>query len=89
MTTIPHEPSRAVQPRSEWWRELLVPEMWATLAISVIWIATLFASIYSPDIASSSYLGDRVTIPAAVPLSLCAFLATWVVARRGYGRPAD
>ena len=66
--------------------ELLVPEMWTTLAIAVIWLSVLFAAVYGSDIVSTTYLGDHTTLPSAVPMALFAFLATWVVARNGYGR---
>ena len=86
MTTVPHEPSRVVGERPSWSLQLLVPEMWTTLAIVVIWLSVLFAAVYGSDIVSTTYLGDRTTFPSAVPMALFAFLATWVVARYGYSR---
>lgn len=86
MATIPHESSPAVADKPAWWTSLLVPEMWATLAIVVIWLAVLFASLYGPDIVSTTYLGDHTTVPAAVVIAPFAFFATWVVARYGYRR---
>lgn len=86
MATIPHEPSRIVQERPSWSVQLLVPEMWTTLAIVVIWLSVLFAAIYGPNLDTTSAGGDHTTLPSAIPLSLFAFLATWVVARYGYGR---
>jgi uncharacterized integral membrane protein len=86
MTTIPHETAPAVP---NWATRILVPEMWATLAIVVIWLAVLFAAVYGTDIVSTTYLGDRTTLPAVVPIALFAFLATWVVARYGYGRDRE
>ena len=85
MTTIPHEPARVVQERPSW-SELLVPELWAALAIVVIWLSVLFAAIDGPNIVSHSAGGDHTTLPSAVALSLFAFIATWVVAHYGFGR---
>ena len=43
-TTTSHEPSR-IQERPSWSLQLLVPEMWTTLAIVVIWLSVLFAAV--------------------------------------------
>jgi hypothetical protein len=83
MTTIPHEPSKAVQ-EPVWTLQLRVPEMWASLAIAVMWLSVLFATIFGPDIEVSTYLGDHTTVPSAVVLAPFAFLATWVVAKYGF-----
>ena len=89
MTTIPHEPSGVVQEKQRWSMRLLVPEMWASLAIVVMWLAVLFDAIFGPDIVTSDTAADVVTsstaIPSAVVVALFAFLGTWVVARRGFG----
>jgi hypothetical protein len=85
MATIPHEPPRVVQERPSWSMQLLVSEMWATLAIVVIWLAVLFAAVYGPNIENTTAGGDHSTLPSAVPMALFAFFATWVVARYGYG----
>jgi hypothetical protein len=61
-------------------------EMWVSLAIAVIWLSVLFDAIYGPDIVSRSYIGDFVSVPSAVIVAFFAFLATWVVARRGFGQ---
>ena len=85
MTTISHEPSRVVSEKRL--PQLLVPEMWASLAIIVIWLAVLAVAIFGPDIVTTSGVGDvgeRSTIPSAVVVSLFAFLATWVVAKYGF-----
>jgi hypothetical protein len=88
MTTIPHEPSRVLQERSGWSRRLLIPEMWASVAIAAMWLSVLFAAIFGPDIVSTngaSGVGQSTTIPSAVGVALFAFLATWVVARNAFG----
>ena len=84
MATISHEPSGVVQERRRWSLQLLVPEMWASLTIVVIWLSVLFDAVFGPDIVTSSAGGDRATVPSAVPVALFAFFATWVVARYGF-----
>jgi uncharacterized membrane protein (DUF485 family) len=84
MTTIPHEPSRVTH---EKWRrtlQLLVPEMWASLAIVVMWLAVLFAAVFGPDIVNTSAGGERSAVPSAVVVAVFAFLGTWIVARYGF-----
>ena len=83
MSTISHEPSRvAPEPRGR--RELVVPEMWASLSIVVMWLAVLFDAIFGPNIYAHGAGGDSSVIPSAVVLALFAFLATWVVAKYGF-----
>ena len=89
MTTIPHEPSGVVQEKQRWSSRLLVPEMWASLAIVVMWLAVLFDAIFGPDIVATSGTPggttSSTTLPSAVVVALFAFLGTWVVARHGFG----
>jgi hypothetical protein len=84
MTTIPHEP---VKEKRSWQLRLLVPEMWAFLAIVAMWLAVLVAAVYGPDIVSINSTpggtSSNTTIPSAVVVALFAFLGTWVVARHG------
>jgi hypothetical protein len=82
MTTISHEPSGVE--RRHWSLRALVPEMWASLAIIVMWLAVLFDAIFGPDIVNRSAVGDFSSVPSAVAVALFAFLATWVVARVGF-----
>ena len=87
MTTVSHEPSAGVQEREGWWVRILVTEMWASLAIIVIWLSVLADAIFGPDIVTSNGVGDigeQATVPSAVVVSLFAFLATWVVAKYGF-----
>jgi hypothetical protein len=85
MTTISHEPSGAIRTQGSPLR-LLVPEMWACLAIIVMWLAVLFDAVFGPSIVNTSAGGDRSTVPSAVVVALFAFLGTWVVARYGFRR---
>jgi len=82
MTTISQEPTRA---RRSPWSEVLVPEMWASLAIAVIWLSVLFAAVFGPDIVNTTAGGDRSVVPSAVIVAGFAFFATWVIARHGFG----
>jgi hypothetical protein len=63
-------------------------QMWASLAIIVVWLAVLFSAIYGPDIVSTTPGGTSTSTPSAVAVALFAFLATWVIAKHGYGRGA-
>ena len=85
MTTVSHEPTRVVEEKRRW-SEFVVREMWASLAIAVIWLSVLFDAIYGPDIVNRSAGGDSSTVPSAVAVALFAFLATWVVAKYGFPR---
>ena len=88
MTTIPHEPAVIVDETQPWSARIFVPEMWASLAIIVMWLAVLFDAIFGPDIVAISGTPGgtetHTTVPSAVLVALFAFLATWVVARLGF-----
>jgi hypothetical protein len=73
LTTIPHE-----QPRA-WW---MVTDLWASLAITAMWVAVSVAAIAGPNITSN----DGSIVPAAIPLALFATLGTWIVAHYGFRR---
>jgi hypothetical protein len=66
----------------------LVPEMWAALAVGVIWLVVLVGALFGPDIVASSP-GNFTRIPSAVVLAFFAWLATWVIARHGFGHPGN
>jgi hypothetical protein len=83
MTTIPHEPARIPKEEPRW-SQLLVPEMWASLTIVVMWLSVLFDAVYGPDIVTRGAAGDTATVPSAVVVALFALLATWVVAKYGF-----
>jgi hypothetical protein len=86
MATIPHERSVVAEEKGAWSARLLVREMWASLAIIVMWLAVLFDAIFGPDIvATSGTAATHTVVPSAVVVALFAFLATWVVARHGFG----
>ena len=86
MSAISHEPPVDAQEKRRWSSQLLVTEMWACLAIVVMWLAVLFDAVFGPDIMTSSAGGDHSIVPSAVVVALFAFLATWVVAKYGIRR---
>ena len=79
MATVSHEQNRA----GRRWAELLIPEMWASLAISVIWLAVLFDAVFGPDFVSSTPGSTSSVIPSVIFIAPFACLATWVVAKYG------
>jgi hypothetical protein len=84
MSTIPHHTTAAVSEQRSWTSQLLVPEMWASLAITVMWLAVLLDAVWGPNIVSDTPGGTHSSVPSAVPVALFAFLATWVVAKYGF-----
>jgi hypothetical protein len=86
MTTIPHEPTRVGPEKLSWSMRFLVPEMWASLAIAVMWLSVLFTAIYGSNIATSTVGGTSSSVPSAIVVAFFAFFGTWVVARYGFRR---
>ena len=85
MTSISPERSRIAQQRP-YVSQFVVREMWASLAISVMWLCVVLDALFGPDIVTNSGVGDigeHTTVPSAVVVALFAFLGTWVVARYG------
>jgi hypothetical protein len=62
--------------------------MWASLAISVMWLAVLLDAVFGPDFVSTTST-SMTRIPSAIVVALFAYLGTRVVARYGFDRPAD
>jgi hypothetical protein len=81
MAAVSHESSPG---RRRLLAQVLVHEMWASLAISVMWLAVLFDALWGPDIVVNNASG-MTSIPSAVIVALFAYLATRVVARYGFG----
>jgi len=84
MSTISHESAPVAQEKPRWWSEFLVPEMWASLTIIVMWLAVLFSAVFGSNIVTTTAGGDRSTVPSAIVVAVFAFLATWVVAWFGF-----
>jgi hypothetical protein len=90
MTTVsPETPAASEKPR--WYARVLVREMWASLAIAVMWLAVLFDALFGPDLVSIDGGGTTSTtrIPSAVIVALFAYLGTRVVARYGFDHDRD
>jgi hypothetical protein len=84
-----HGEPTALPEKGGWSVRLLVPEMWAALAITVMWLAVLFDAIFGPNFVSTSNDGNATTIPSAILLALFAYLGTRVVAKYGFGHRED
>ena len=82
MPTVPQQPPKEPS-------RLFVREMWASLAISVIWLAVLFAAVFGSDLVTNNAGTNISTVPSAVVVALFASLATWPVAKYGLGRRGD
>jgi predicted MFS family arabinose efflux permease len=65
-------------------RELLDPEVSASIAIGAIWLAVALTAILGPDLVSTNAGAQTTTVPSAVIVALFAFLATWVLARHAF-----
>ena len=65
--------SADVGERPRWYARVLVREMWASLAISIMWLAVLFDAVFGPDFVTSSASGaTTTTIPSAIFVALFA-----------------
>ena len=86
MTTISQEPTSPTVERRRRESSVLGREMWAALAIAVIWIAVLFTSVYGADIVTVNAGASNSTVPSVVVVALFASPATWAIAKYGFGR---
>jgi uncharacterized membrane protein len=85
MTTISHEPTTALR-RTAW---LYNRDLWASLAISVMWLTVMVVSLWGPDIHAYDSSGSHSTIPSGVVLGLFAVIGSWAVAKHGFRRTSD
>ena len=83
MTSISHESSGGQPAARRLSSQILVRDMWASLAIAVMWLAVLFDALFGPDLVVNNASG-MTTIPSAIIVALFAYLATRVVARYGF-----
>ena len=89
MSTITHEQASPIPERRDWATQILVREMWASLAIGAMWIAVLFAAVFAPDIVSTNSEGNSTIIPSGVAVALFAAIGTRAVAKHCFNRPDD
>jgi hypothetical protein len=89
MSTIAHESPAAASESARRPVDLVAREMWAGIAIAVMWLVVLFDALWGPDIVSISNPTNSTTIPSAVVVALCAFFGTRVVAKYGFGGRED
>ena len=87
MSTIPHESPMAFPAKRRW--SVVVPEMWAALAITSMWLAVLFDAIFGPDFMSTTPGGSSTTIPSVLFVAVFAYLGTRVLAKYGFRERAD
>jgi negative regulator of sigma E activity len=86
MSTMSRGSPRA---RERWPLLQVVPEMWASLAITAMWVAVFITAIWGPVATFNSTDGSSSTIPTAVFVTVFAFLGTWIVARHGFRQHKD
>jgi len=73
--------------KAPWAMQLLVTEMWASLAIVAMWIVVAVSAVWGPDFVSTSGSGtNSTTIPSGIAVAVFATIGTWAVARHGLGR---
>jgi len=83
MTTIPHEQRSSLAEKSIW---LQARDIWATVAIVVIWLAVLFVGVFGPDFVARSNDGNATTIPSGIGVAFFALFATMSVAKYGFSK---
>jgi F0F1-type ATP synthase assembly protein I len=84
MASVSHGNSTYAPERPQWAEFLKIREIWASLAISMMWLAVLFDAVYGPNFVSTTSGGDSTTIPSAIFVALFAFLASASVAKHGF-----
>jgi hypothetical protein len=85
MATIPHEPPALVR-RPAW---IEARNLWASLAVTAMWLTVLFTAMFGPDFETVSAGGDHVTIPSAIGVAFFVMFATIAVAKYGFDKSRD
>ena len=89
MNTTMQDQSSVRSPREGWPARILVPEMWAAVAIVAMWVAVLFVGVYGGDATFHSVDSSATTIPSGVLVALFAAIGTGSVAKRVFGRTSE
>lgn len=90
MTSLPSPTTIATpSPQRRAWRQRVAePPIWASLAITSMWLAVVAIGIWGPDFVSTSPGGNYTRLPSVIVVVVFAYLGTRVVARYGFGRPS-
>lgn len=84
MSTVSHGSPSSAGELHRWSVLRVVPEMWASLAITAMWVAVFITAIWGPDAHFNGNDGTSSTIPTAVFVTFFAFLGTWIVTRHAF-----
>jgi hypothetical protein len=89
MTTTLQEQSSGRSAPEGWGQQILVREMWGTLAIVAMWVAVLFVGVDGGYATFHGVDGSVTTIPSGVLVAIFAAIGTGSVAKRVFGRKSD
>jgi hypothetical protein len=65
----------------------MIVEVWASLAITMMWVAVAVSAVWGPDFVSTSGGGTTsTTIPSAIFVAVFAWLGSWALAKHVFGR---
>jgi hypothetical protein len=85
MRTISQEPTASVR-RPAWFE---ARNMWASLAITTIWLVVLVTSLFGPDFKSFDVAGNTTIIPSGLGIAFFGLFGTIAVAKYGFDRRRD